>query len=127
MFRKDLIYMIELKIDSTKNELSLTHDVCCNEHLADELAIIIDIMIADYFIKNGHKYDNCSLEEKEKIIKERIAPQMPYRLFLIHIYRHITIAANPQRVKGTPHSTAACKYSLKAYSGLPATRSSHDS
>ena len=67
MFRKDLIYMIELKIDSTKNELSLTHDVCCNEHLADELAIIIDIMIADYFIKNGHKYDNCSLEEKEKI------------------------------------------------------------
>lgn len=44
--------MIELKIDSTKNELSLTHDVCCNEHLADELAIIIDIMIADYFIKN---------------------------------------------------------------------------
>lgn len=51
MFRKDLIYMIELKIDSTKNELSLTHDVCCNEHLADELAIIIDIMIADYFIK----------------------------------------------------------------------------
>ena len=28
--------MIELKIDSTKNELSLTHDVCCNEHLADE-------------------------------------------------------------------------------------------
>lgn len=46
--------MIELKIDSTKNELSLTHDVCCNEHLADELAIIIDIMIADYFIKNGH-------------------------------------------------------------------------
>lgn len=66
MFRKDLIYMIELKIDSTKNELSLTHDVCCNEHLADELAIIIDIMIADYFIKNGHKYDNFSLEEKEK-------------------------------------------------------------
>ena len=55
--------MIELKIDSTKNELSLTHDVCCNEHLADELAIIIDIMIADYFIKNGHKYDNCSLED----------------------------------------------------------------
>ena len=53
MFRKDLIYMIELKIDSTKNELSLTHDVCCNEHLADELAIIIDIMIADYFIKNS--------------------------------------------------------------------------
>jgi hypothetical protein len=52
LFRKDLIYMIELKIDSTKNELSLTHDVCCNEHLADELAIIIDIMIADYFIKN---------------------------------------------------------------------------
>lgn len=51
MFRKDLIYMIGLKIDSTKNELSLTHDVCCNEHLADELAIIIDIMIADYFIK----------------------------------------------------------------------------
>lgn len=50
--------MIELKIDSTKNELSLTHDVCCNEHLADELAIIIDIMIADYFIKNRHKYDN---------------------------------------------------------------------
>lgn len=28
--------------------------MCCNEHLADELAIIIDIMIADYFIKNGH-------------------------------------------------------------------------
>lgn len=37
----------------------------------DELAIIIDIMIADYFIKNGHKYDNCSLEEKEKIIIEK--------------------------------------------------------
>lgn len=63
--------MIELKIDSTKNELSLTHDVCCNEHLADELAIIIDIMIADYFIKNGHKYDNCSLEEKIIIEKRK--------------------------------------------------------
>ena len=42
-----------------------------NEHLADELAIIIDIMIADYFIKNGHKYDNFSLEEKEKNIIEK--------------------------------------------------------
>ena len=28
-------------------------------------------MIADYFIKNGHKYDNFSLEEKEKIIIEK--------------------------------------------------------
>lgn len=27
--------------------------------------------IADYFIKNGHKYDNFSLEEKEKIIIEK--------------------------------------------------------
>ena len=75
--------MIELKIDSTKNELSLTHDVCCNEHLADELAIIIDIMIADYFIKNGHKYDNFSLEEKEKIIIEKrkeIFPALRWKL-----------------------------------------------
>ena len=63
--------MIELKIDSTENELSLTHDMCCNEHLADELAIIIDIMVADYFIKSGNKYCNCSLEEKEKIILEK--------------------------------------------------------
>ena len=59
MFRNDLIYMIELKIDSTKNELSLTHDMCCDEHLAGELAIIIDIIVADYFMKFGHKYDNC--------------------------------------------------------------------
>jgi len=51
LFRKDLIYMIELKIDSTKNELSLTHDVCCNEHLADELAIIIDIIDSRLFYK----------------------------------------------------------------------------
>ena len=63
--------MIELKIDSTENKLSLTHDVYCNEHLADELTIIIDIMVADYFVKSGHKYDNCSLEEKEKIIIEK--------------------------------------------------------
>ena len=63
--------MIELKIDSTKNELSLTHDMCCDEHLAGELAIIIDIIVADYFMKFGHKYDNCSLEEKEKIIIEK--------------------------------------------------------
>ncbi len=66
MFRKDLIYMIELKIDSTKNELSLTHDVCCNEHLADELAIIIDIMIADYFIKNGHNMIIFLWKKKKK-------------------------------------------------------------
>lgn len=71
MFRNDLIYMIELKIDSTKNELTLTHDMCCDEHLAGELAIIIDIIVADYFMKFGHKYDNCSLEEKEKIIIEK--------------------------------------------------------
>jgi hypothetical protein len=66
LFRKDLIYMIELKIDSTKNELSLTHDVCCNEHLADELAIIIDIMIADYFIKNGHNMIIFLWKKKKK-------------------------------------------------------------
>lgn len=66
MFRNDLIYMIELKIDSTKNELSLTHDVCCNEHLADELAIIIDIMIADYFIKNGHNMIIFLWKKKKK-------------------------------------------------------------
>ena len=29
--------------------------------------------------------------------------------------------------KGMPSSTAACRYSLNAYSGLPATRSSHGS
>jgi hypothetical protein len=58
--------MIELKIDSTKNELSLTHDVCCNEHLADELAIIIDIMIADYFIKNGHNMIIFLWKKKKK-------------------------------------------------------------
>lgn len=61
--------MMEVKIDSTKNELSLTHDMCCNEHLADELAIIIDIMVADYFIKSGNK--NCSLKEKEKNVLEK--------------------------------------------------------
>ena len=58
--------MIELKIDSTKNELSLTHDVCCNEHLADEWAIIIDIMIADYFIKNGHNMIIFLWKKKKK-------------------------------------------------------------
>lgn len=69
MFRKDLVYMIELKTDSTENELSLTHDMCCNEHLADELAIIIDIILADYFVKSDNKYDNCSIEKTKKVLQ----------------------------------------------------------
>ena len=64
-----MIYIIELKIDSTENEPSLTHDMCCNEYLTDELAIIIDIIAADYFVKSDNKYDNCSIKKTKKVLQ----------------------------------------------------------
>lgn len=63
--------MLKLEINSVNNEFIMIHDMHCKEHMADELAIIIDELIADYEVKSNHKYDNCTLEEKNKIIIEK--------------------------------------------------------
>lgn len=40
--------------------------MCYNEYLTDELAIIIDIIAADYFVKSDNKYDNCSIKKNKE-------------------------------------------------------------
>ena len=40
--------------------------MCCNEYLTDELAIVIDIIAADYFVKSDNKYDNCSIKKNKE-------------------------------------------------------------
>lgn len=63
--------MIELKINGINKELMMVHDLCCQEHLVDELTMIIDTIVADYVIKNSPKHNGYSLAEKEKLITQK--------------------------------------------------------
>lgn len=60
--------MIECKLNNTKKQFELIHDMQCREHIADELALLLDVIIADYEVKTSRKCMNCSLEEKEQIV-----------------------------------------------------------